>query len=370
MRPFALFHYDPNWEPWLYTPLRRAALARHLDLPATVCPQGQLVHQPDHLLSRIEILFSGWGATPLNAALLARLPRLKAVFYAAGDPTGLVADGSCHTRGIAISTANGELGRAVAEHTLGLIIIALKNVLPQVAACRHARSFHRSPGPGLHSGTVGLIGYGTVARQVRALLLPFGTHVLVYDPLISTGTFAQEKVHSASSLGELFARSDVISCHLPLSPETIGLCRGPHFAAMHNGATFINTARGGVIDEAGMLATFRARPDLTAFLDVLTEEPPPSNHAGYELPNVFLTPHIAGCLGPELCRLGDFSASEFERWRTGQPLLGRVGPAPSTAPSHAAPPTIDSASPLLAPPVDSASPLLVPAVGTAAQVAV
>ena len=342
MHPLAIFHFDPHWEPWLYTSARRASLARFLEFSAGgLCPPGQLIHQTDSLLARIEVIFAGWGATPLNASLLDRMPRLKAVFYAAGDPSGLVGDGTCHTRGVAISTANGELARAVAEHTLGLLIIALKNVLPQVAACRRARAFDRNPGPGLRSGTVGLIGYGTIARHLRTLLLPFGTRVLVYDSNLSSATFEQEKLRPVASLTELFATADVVSCHLPLSAQSRQLCRAEHFAAMRPGTTFINTSRGEVLEEAGLLATFRARPDLTAFLDVLTEEPPAPAHAAYDLPNVYLTPHIAGCLGPELCRLGDFAGNEFGRWRAGLPLLGQVTPpAATTVPPLYAPAVI------------------------------
>ncbi|MBC8011077.1 MAG: hydroxyacid dehydrogenase [Burkholderiales bacterium] len=322
--PKALFHFDIFWKDQLFPASERASLRNHLDIPDVVCGRGELTRLPAERLAEIEVLVAGWDATKLSHDVLDRMPRLRAVFYAAGDTRGLVAEGGCFERGITLVSANRELARSVAEHTLGFVLLSLKNVLRQSAAAKRDKTLLRRPGPGIHgSSVVGLVGYGEIARSLRGLLRPFSVRVLVYDPYLAPAEAASEGVEQVA-LETLFSSADVVSCHLPLTEETKEMLRGPHFRLMRTGATFINTARGGVVQEDEMLEVLAEREDLWAVLDVLKEEPPPATHPGFFLPNVTLTPHIAGCLGPELIRLGHFIVEEVARWRTGKTLLGEV----------------------------------------------
>jgi phosphoglycerate dehydrogenase-like enzyme len=111
-----------------------------------------------------------------------------------------------------------------------------------------------------------------------------------------------------------------------LLPETIGLITGRHLELMKPGAIFINTARGEIVDEAGLIDALRRRPDVQAVLDVTAPEPPKSDSPLYTLPNVLLTPHIAGSLGAECERMGHAMVDEFDRYLAGQPLLWEVTP--------------------------------------------
>ena len=328
--PKALFHYDLFWREQLFAPEDREALRRHLDISDHVCGRDELMKLPAARLAELEVLVAGWDATPLSRGLLERMPRLRAVFYAAGDTRGLVVGGECFERGIVVSGANRELARSVAEHTLGFIILSLKNVWRQSSSVRHERTFRRQPGPGMHGGVIGLVAYGAIAHALRGLLRAFKVRVLVYDPYISAEEAEREGVELVG-LTELFARADVISCHLPQTSETRDMIGAEHFRIMKPGATFINTARGGVIREDEMMAVLTERPELWAILDVFAEEPPPASHPVYRLQNVIATPHVAGCLGPELARLGSFIVAEVSRWRAGQPLLGEVKPAKALA---------------------------------------
>ena len=130
------------------------------------------------------------------------------------------------------------------------------------------------------------------------------------------------------SLEELFRRADVVSVHTPWLPETEGLIRGAHIASMKQGATFINTARGAVVRERELLEVLAARPDLQAVLDVAIEEPPAADSQMYTLPNVLLTPHIAGSTGAECRRMGRYMAEELVRYAAGEPLRWPVRPEP------------------------------------------
>jgi len=177
--------------------------------------------------------------------------------------------------------------------------------------------------PGTYGSTVGLLALGHVGRLMAQRLQTLKVTVLAYDPYVTPGDARALGVRLAS-LDELFARSDVVSCHLPFIPETAGMLRGAHFLALRPGAVFINTARGDVIAEPELIEVLRARPDLLAVIDVTDPEPPEAGSALFELPNVILTPHIAGSLGPECRRLGASIAADVELYVRGKPIANEI----------------------------------------------
>jgi phosphoglycerate dehydrogenase-like enzyme len=122
------------------------------------------------------------------------------------------------------------------------------------------------------------------------------------------------------SLEELFSTADVISLHTPWLPETEGMVTGHHFSIMKEGASFINTARGAIVNENEMVKILSNRPDLFAILDVTHPEPPSHDSPLFELPNVLLTPHIAGSMGEECKRMGDIMVNELNHFLHGEPL--------------------------------------------------
>jgi phosphoglycerate dehydrogenase-like enzyme len=158
---------------------------------------------------------------------------------------------------------------------------------------------------------------------VRERLRPFDLRVIAYDPFLSAAE-AQSLGVEKVALDELFQRSDVVSLHTPWLKETEGMIRGEHFRAMRPGTTFINTARGAIVDEPGLIAALGERPDLTAVLDVTWPEPPVAGSPLYSLPNVILTPHIAGSQGNECRRMGRCMLEEYERWSRGEPVRWQI----------------------------------------------
>jgi phosphoglycerate dehydrogenase-like enzyme len=158
---------------------------------------------------------------------------------------------------------------------------------------------------------------------VAELLRTFELQVLAYDPYVDRDTATELGVELVE-LSELFARSFVVSNHLPNIPATEGLLDGTLFVTMRPDATFINTGRGAQVVEGELIDILRRRPDVTALLDVTLPEPPEPESAFYTLPNVQLSSHIAGSMNDELVRMADHMIEECARWQRGEALRYQV----------------------------------------------
>jgi phosphoglycerate dehydrogenase-like enzyme len=154
------------------------------------------------------------------------------------------------------------------------------------------------------------------------LLRPFDLDVVVADPLISPEEADALGVELVS-LNGLLERSDIVSLHVPAVPSTEKLIGRDELALMADGSTLINTARGAVVDHDALAAELESRR-LNAVLDVTDPEPLPADSPLFEMPNVFLTPHIAGAAGTEIPRLAELALDEIERWACGRPLQHEV----------------------------------------------
>jgi phosphoglycerate dehydrogenase-like enzyme len=301
-----------------------AEITRRVRLLAPPLSAEQLAEQPE-LLHEVEVIFSGWGAPLVDEAFVAAAPRLRAVFYGAGSIRSFFQPAAA-ARGIQVTSAYAMNAVPVAEYTLGAILLSLKQVWHYARVQQSARRWPvRRPMAGAYGSTVGLVSLGMIGRLVRERLLPFDLRVIAYDPFL-TAAQAKELDVERVSLGELFQRADVVSLHTPWLPETEGLITGELLAAMKPYGTFINTARGAVVRETELIEVMRARPDLTALLDVTYPEPPVAGSPLYELPNVVLTPHVAGSMDAECRRMGRLMIEEFDRWARGEPLRWGLTP--------------------------------------------
>lgn len=275
------------------------------------------------VLAGAEIVMSGWGMLPLDAAVLAAAPKLKAVFYGAGSIRYFTTE-AFWDREIVVTSAYAGNAQPVMEYTVAAILFSLKRGW---YFARTVRELHGYPVkdsvPGGYGSTIGLIGMGTIGRMVATHLQHFDLHLLAHDPYMSGAEAAALGVELCP-LEELFRRSHVVSLHAPWLPETVGMITGAHLASMQENATFINTARGALVREAEMLAVMQQRPDLQAVLDVTYPEPPPADSLFYTLPNVVLTPHIAGSMANECRRMGRMMVEELRRYVAGEPLQWQV----------------------------------------------
>ncbi len=296
---------------------RREQVARRTDLyPHVVTPETFDAHADQ--LADVEAVFSTWGMFAPAPAQLARLEKLRAVFYAAGSVQGFARP--FLQAGVTVVSAWAANAVPVAEFTVSQILLSAKgywaNVRQYTSPAGRNEAFR---GPGVYGETVALIGAGQVGRKVIELLKPYHLEVLVVDPYLPADQARQLGV-GLVDLDEAFRRAFVVSNHLPNLPSLQRVLTGRHFAPMRPGATFINTGRGAQVAEDELVAVLRDRPDLTALLDVTHPEPPEADSPLYALPNVQLSTHIAGSLGDEVCRMADFMLEEFDAWAAGRPL--------------------------------------------------
>ena len=273
-------------------------------------------------LAGAEAIVSTWGMPVADEAFLARAPRLRGIFYAAGSVKGFVTP-ALWERGIAVSSAALMNAVPVAEYTVAVILLSNKRFW----------TFMRQPSagaepphgvPGNYRRAVGIIGASMVGREVLRLLRQTDLAILLSDPFVSASE-AESLGASKVELPELMASSDVVSLHAPSLPELRGMINKDLLALMRDGATFINTARGALVDETALLAELESGR-LYAVLDVTDPEPPAAGSPFYTLPNAIYTPHIAGSMREECRRMADFALDELERFLAGKPLRNAIQP--------------------------------------------
>jgi len=303
---------------WIYGDALRAEIARRVDLVPGLHTHDSIKENPE-LLADVDVIFSGWGAPLMDGAFLAKAPKLKAVFYGAGTIKGFTTE-AFWARGIVVTSAYAMNAVPVSEFTLASILLSLKRTWYYALETKRLGAFPEKVKPaGCYRTKVGLISFGMISRLVRERLRPFDLDVWVYDPFLKPEQAAELNVAQVS-LDEIFAQCDVVSLHTPWLKETENMIQGRHFEMMKSGSTFLNTARGAIVNEPEMVAVLARRPDLTALLDVTWPEPPVEGSLLYSLPNVVLTPHIAGSQEQECRRMGQLMVDEFDRWSKGEPM--------------------------------------------------
>jgi phosphoglycerate dehydrogenase-like enzyme len=276
-------------------------------------------------LAEAEALFTGWGCPPLTAQALERMPRLRTVVHAAGSVKHHITD-ACWERGLTVASAADANAVPVAEFTVAAILFSGKRVLHAARVYRERRSWV-SPievigAGGNYRRTVGVVGASRIGRRVLELLRPYDLRILLYDPYVDAEEAARLGARSVS-LDTLALSSDIVTIHAPQLPETRHLFDRARLALLADGATLINTARGSLVDTAALTEEL-VSGRLNAVLDVTDPEVLPPDSPLYDLPNVLLTPHIAGSLGNELHRMTHAALDELERYARGLPYASGV----------------------------------------------
>lgn len=238
----------------------------------------------------------------VDAHAIAASPRLRIVArHGVGvDEVDVAAAAS---RGVMVTNTPGANSRAVAEHTLAMILALVKELRPLGAAV--AAGGWRDPtrlGRDMAGLRLGLVGCGAIGREVARLAAAFGMTASSSDPALPPE--GVPGIARADSLGALAAMSDVLSVHCPLTAATRGLVGAAVLAAMPRGGLVVNTARGGIVDEAALLAALDAGHIAGAALDVFAAEPPPVDHPLRNHPRVLASPHVAGNTPGALERMG------------------------------------------------------------------
>lgn len=265
---------------------------------------------------------------PLTERILAACPDLELFVVSRGGPVNanLVA---ATAAGVAVCYAPGRNAAATAEHTVALILAALRDI-PSLHAALVAgkwlgdRYAYDQVGSELDGSTVGLVGYGAVGTRVAKVLVAFGGEVLVHDPYADTS--AMPAGVSAAGLDTLLRRSAVVSVHARVSSETTGMIGAPEIALMPPGAVLVNCARGALVDYDAVCDALDAQHLAAAAFDVYPEEPVPPDSRLLRTRNVVVTPHLAGASRQVAEKAARIAAAEVGRWLRGEPLVHVANP--------------------------------------------
>jgi phosphoglycerate dehydrogenase-like enzyme len=307
-----------------FDPARLDRLAR-LTQPISLEPVDLDDPAAASALAGVEVLVTSWGAAELTRARLDRLPAVAALFHGAGTVRGIVTE-AFWQRDPVVTTAADANAVPVAEFTVASIVLAGKKAQYLARVAGEPGLGRESIAPsrfGNHHGAVGIVGFSRIGRRVVRMLAQLsGTRVLVADPYAR-----RSEVEALGArlvpLDELLPRVRVLSIHAPELPETHHLIGAAALAALPDGATVVNTARGSLLDHDALLQHCRAGR-LDAVLDVTDPEPLPADSPLLRLPNVSITPHVAGSLGAETGLLVDSALDELEAYVQGRPLRHRL----------------------------------------------
>ncbi|MHA1713915.1 MAG: hydroxyacid dehydrogenase [Candidatus Ranarchaeia archaeon] len=274
------------------------------------------------ILKEADAVINSWGVAKYDFDVLAAATRLKMFAHMGGSVKRFISEGFWE-RGIRITSASVALGEDVAMTTLGIMIVGMKKIFPLSQRVREGgwRDSPVWPARELKRKTVGIIAAGNVGRRVIKLLEPFSVRILVFDPYLTdeaADSLGVEKV----GLDELLRQSDVVSLHAPSLPSTHHILNASNLPLLKDRALLINTARGSLIDEEALIKELETGR-IEAWLDVTDPEPPAKDSPLRRLPNVVLSPHIAGCI-EDCSHMGELAVEEIRRFFAGEPPINAI----------------------------------------------
>jgi D-3-phosphoglycerate dehydrogenase / 2-oxoglutarate reductase len=241
-----------------------------------------------------DALITSWGVN-IDRRIIAGLTRCV-VIGVGSVGVDMVDIEAATAAGIVVTNVPDVFIEEVADHALMLLLGAVRHVRETDRMAREGEWFKGRPllnhVPRLMGRTLGLVGFGNVARCVARRASAFGLRIIAFDPYVGELTVTEAGVEPVS-FGELLARADYVSVHAPLNSETHHLLDAAAFERMKPGVVIVNTARGGVIHEADLVEALRAGQVGAAGLDVLEQEPPAPDNPLFGMPNVIITPHVA-----------------------------------------------------------------------------
>ena len=264
---------------------------------------------------------------PLSASIMDRLPALKFVAVSRGGPVNIDMK-AARERGITVVNTPGRNASAVAEFTIGAILAETRNITKGHDALRRGEyrgDLYRADVTGreLHEMTVGLIGYGEVGRRVVKFLKAFGCRILVSDPYVQLTAEDLRDGVIQTSFETVLDEADVISLHARVTPETTNMVNEEALRKMKPDATLVNTARGPLLDYDALTRVMQEGHLRGAMLETFGIEPVPEDWPLLQLPNVTLTPHIAGASVHTVRHAAGLAAEEVRRYLAGEPAVNR-----------------------------------------------
>ena len=252
---------------------------------------------PEEIAARIgdcDTYITGWGSPRLDKTILDAAPNLRLLTHLCGTVVPFVSD-EMWERGIRVLSGNRFFAESVAEGTLAYILAALRDIPGYSRRLHDTRQWKKSTdyNQGLAGKRIGIISYGAIARHLVRILSVFRVKLFVYDIAPLPAEDVARYHLTQATLEEIFSTCDIVTVHTPLFDATRHLIGRELLSRLREGALFVNTSRGAVIDQAALeaeLATGRFR----AVLDVYEQEPPAQDCPLYDLPNVLMMPHMGG----------------------------------------------------------------------------
>ncbi len=260
---------------------------------------------------------------PMSRAMLARLPGLKMIAVSRGGPVNIDMQ-AARDHGVLVVNTPGRNASAVAEFTLGAMLAQTRKITEGHEALRAGLwrgDLYRADVTGreLNELTIGVIGYGNIGTKVVRLLRAFGARVLVHDPYVQLAPDDAAAGVELVSLNRLLSQSDVVTLHARVTDETRNMMNADAFARMRPGTIFLNTARGPMCDYDALYDALTSGHLGGAMLETFAVEPVPADWPLLQLPNVTITPHIAGASVRTVTFAAEQAADEVRRYLAGEP---------------------------------------------------
>lgn len=301
--------------PWPATPFGRIA-----EVDEASGTEDELIEA----LSGVEVCVTQMA--PLTERILRSSPDLRLFCVSRGGPVNANLEAATQ-HGVAVTFAPGRNAQATAEHTVAMILSALRRI-PQTNADLAAGTWrgdyyeYERVGPELAGSTVGLVGYGAIGSRVAAILNGFGAHVIVHDPYIDDLKLSglADKV----TLDELLRRSGIVSLHARVTPETRAMIGAEQLKAMPSGSVIVNCARGALLDYDAVCDALETGHLFGAAFDVFPQEPIPAGSRLLRTPNIVMTPHLAGASKQTAVNAARIVAADVARYLRDEPLLHRA----------------------------------------------
>lgn len=246
-------------------------------------------------LSDCEVYVTTWGCPRLDDEILKYAPNIKLLCHLCGTVVPVISD-EMWEKGIRVISGNDYFAESVAEGTIAYMLTSLREI-PSYSynlKVNHKWKNPSAPTEGLLGKTVGIVSYGAIAKHLVRMLQVFRVKIKVYDiaPLPEEDK-SKYGIEQVPSLEELFETSDIVTVHTPLNDHTYHLINKKHFSLLKNGALFVNTSRGPVIDEAALVEVLNTGR-FSAVLDVYEKEPPEKDDPLFNCPNLIMMPHMGG----------------------------------------------------------------------------
>lgn len=273
-------------------------------------------------LGGVDVCITGWSSPSFDEAVLRKADRLKLVAHTGGAVTSYVSE-AFFDSGLRIVSGNRLYAESVAEGVIAYILCSLRDIPFYSGEVQAGRwRTERSPNEGLLDRSIGLVGFGMVARRLVDMLKPFRAKISVYDPYVSDAALAACAVERAT-LQEVVSRPQIVSLHAARTPDTYHMITRELLHTVRDGALFVNTARGNIVDEEA-LADELSLGRFKAVLDVYDDEPLPESSRLRGLKNTILMPHMAGPTVDRRRAVTLALIEDIENYFEGRPLAHEI----------------------------------------------